>query len=84
MQQENQIEEKIIAIIADRLKRDISEIKLESHLVDDLGVDSLGIVEIMMDLEEEYGVSIPDEEAQKLLIVKNIIAYIKNSPLRRR
>jgi acyl carrier protein len=70
------IEEKIRAIIAEQLGVSEDEIKTESHFVDDLGADSLDLVELVMALEEEFGHEIPDEDAEKIQTVKNAIEYI--------
>ncbi len=70
--------EKVKPVIADKLGIGEDEIKLESHFINDLGADSLGLVDITMALEEEYNMEIPDEEASKLLTVGAMIDYIKN------
>ncbi|HON77380.1 MAG TPA: acyl carrier protein [Spirochaetota bacterium] len=70
--------EKIKKIIIDRLGVDGSEVTLEASFVDDLGADSLDTLELVMALEEEFGIEIPDEDAEKLLIVKDAIEYIEN------
>ncbi|MCR5784761.1 MAG: acyl carrier protein [Eubacterium sp.] len=68
--------EKVKEIIVDTLSFDADDIKLESNLFDDLGADSLDAVELNMALEEEYGVSIPDEELKEIKTVKDIVDYI--------
>lgn len=70
--------EKIKKIIIDRLGVDGSEVTLEASFVDDLGADSLDTLELVMALEEEFGIEIPDEDAERLLIVKDAIEYIEN------
>jgi acyl carrier protein len=72
------VKEKIIAIIAEQLGVSEDEIKIESHFVDDLGADSLDLVELVMALEEEFGQEIPDEDAEKIQTVKNAIEYISS------
>ncbi len=72
------MEEKIITLIADKLGKKKEAIKLDSHLVEDLGADSLDVVELIMTFEEEFGVSLPDEDVSKLKTVGDIIEYIKN------
>lgn len=74
---EKDIFEKVKPVIADKLGIDEDEIKMESHFINDLGADSLGLVDITMALEEEYGLEIPDEEASKLLSVNAMVDYIK-------
>lgn len=70
------IEEKIKAIIAEQLGVGEDEIKTDSNFVDDLGADSLDLVELVMALEEEFGQEIPDEDAEKIQTVKDAIEYI--------
>ena len=68
--------EKIKKIISEQLGVDEGEITPESHFIDDLGADSLDTVELVMQLEEEYGLEIPDEDAEKLQTVGDAIKYI--------
>ena len=72
------MDEKIINLIADKLGKKKEIIKMESRLVEDLGADSLDVVELIMTFEEEFGVSLPDEDVSKLKTVGDIIKYIKN------
>ena len=71
-----EIEAKIIKIVADQLNVDESEINSDSSFVDDLGADSLDTVELVMAFEEEFGIEIPDEDAEKIQSVQNAIDYI--------
>ncbi|RMD47043.1 MAG: acyl carrier protein [Aquificota bacterium] len=71
------MEERIKEIIADQLGIDVSQIKPESKFVDDLGADSLDVVELIMAFEEEFDVEIPDEDAEKIQTVGDVINYIK-------
>lgn len=71
--------EKIKSIIADQLGVEESEIKMESSFVDDLGADSLDIVELIMALEEEFDIEIPDEDAEKIATVGDVVDYIKSN-----
>ena len=69
--------QKIKAIIAAQLDRDISEIKGEASLVDDLGADSLDIVELVMAMEEEFEIEIPDEAIEKIQSVQDVVHYLR-------
>lgn len=71
------MEEKVIKIIAEKLNKDISKVTLQSKLVEDLGADSLDIVELMMAFEDEVGVALLDEEVPTLKTVGDIVNYIK-------
>lgn len=70
--------EKVRKIVADCLSLDKSEVKLSSNFVDDLGADSLDVVELVMALEEEFDIEIPDEEAENVKTVENVVEYIKD------
>jgi acyl carrier protein len=69
--------EKVREIVADQLGVDIDEVTEEASFIDDLGADSLDTVELVMALEEEFGIEIPDEDAEKISTVKDAIAYIE-------
>jgi acyl carrier protein len=71
------IEAKVKAIIADQLGVPVEEVKPESRFIEDLGADSLDIVELIMAMEEEFETEIPDEEAEKILTVSDTIEYVK-------
>lgn len=71
------IEEKIVKIIAEQLGVDEEDVTSEAKFVDDLGADSLDTVELVMAFEEEFGIEIPDEDAEKILTVQNAVNYIK-------
>ena len=72
-----ELEERIAEIIAEQLGVEAAEVTPEASFVDDLGADSLDTVELVMALEEEFGIEIPDEEAEKIATVKDAITYIK-------
>ena len=72
------IEARVRSIIADQLGITEEEIKPESKFIEDLGADSLDIVELVMALEEEFGLEIPDEEADKLKTVGDAMNYLKS------
>jgi acyl carrier protein len=71
------IEDKVIDIIVDKLGVERSEVTPEAVFVDDLGADSLDLVELIMAMEEEFGFEIADEEAEKLRTVQDVINFIK-------
>jgi len=71
--------EKVKKIIAEQLGVDEDEITMESSFIDDLGADSLDIVELIMALEEEFDIEIPDSEAEKISVVGDVVEYIKNN-----
>jgi acyl carrier protein len=73
------VEEKIKKIICEQLEVDEKDVIPEASFVDDLGADSLDQVELIMAMEEEFGISISDEEAEKIATVRNAIEYIEKS-----
>lgn len=73
---EQEVFEKVKKVVVDQLGVSESEIKKESSFVDDLGADSLDTVELVMALEEGFGLEIPDEEAEKIKTVNDTINYI--------
>ncbi len=73
----NNVEQRVKEIIADQLGVDVEQIKPESKFVDDLGADSLDVVELIMAFEEEFGIEIPDEDAEKISTVGDVLNYIK-------
>ncbi|MFN3481275.1 MAG: acyl carrier protein [Thermodesulfovibrionales bacterium] len=72
------IEEKVKEIISKQLGVNASEVKPEASFVEDLGADSLDTVELVMAFEEAFNIEIPDEDAEKIVKVKDAIEYIKN------
>lgn len=71
--------EKVSEIIARELSVSKDEIKLETHLQNDLGADSLDAVELIMTIEEEFNLSIPDDASQNLKRVSDIVTYLENN-----
>jgi acyl carrier protein len=74
---EDEILEKLKALVIDRLNVEEEQIKPDASFVEDLGADSLDIVELIMGIEEEFDVEIPDEDAEKLRNVGDALAYVK-------
>ncbi|ARA97194.1 MULTISPECIES: acyl carrier protein [Geobacillus] len=70
--------ERVTKIIVDRLGVDESQVTLEASFKDDLGADSLDIVELVMELEDEFNMEISDEEAEKIVTVGDAVNYIKS------
>ena len=70
--------EKIKSIVADQLGVDEDQVTEDASFIDDLGADSLDTVELIMAFEEEFDVEIPDEDAQKIKTVKDVIEYIES------
>ena len=71
--------EKVIEVIVEQLGVEDENIKLDTSFIDDLGADSLDIVELIMALEEEFDMQIPDSEAEKISTVNDVVEYIKNN-----
>tara|TARA_Y100000815_G_scaffold72262_1_gene61013 strand:+ start:1146 stop:1376 length:231 start_codon:yes stop_codon:yes gene_type:complete len=69
--------DKVKEVIIDKLGVEEDKIVPEASFVDDLGADSLDTVELIMQLEEEFGIEIPDEEAEKMTTVKSVVDYIE-------
>ncbi len=72
------VQGRIIEIIAEQLDKDASEISVEMSFADDLGADSLDLVELIMTVEEEFNVEIPDEEAENIKRVQDAIDFVKS------
>ena len=72
----NEVEEKVKSIISEQLNVDISEVVPEASFIDDLGADSLDTVELVMAFEDEFNIEIPDEDAEKIKTVGNVLTSI--------
>jgi len=71
--------EKVKKIVVEQLGVEEEDISMEASFIDDLGADSLDIVELIMALEEEFDIEIPDSEAEKISTVGDAVDYIKNN-----
>lgn len=74
-----EIEARVKAIIVDKLGVDESEVTPNASFTNDLGADSLDTVELIMELEKEFGISIPDDQAEKISTVQDAVDYIANN-----
>ena len=77
------MQDKVIDLISDATKIDKAKIGMDTSFVDDLNLDSLDIVELMMKMEDEFGIEIPEEDAEGLKIVKDVVSYLEKSNNRR-
>ncbi|WRE46751.1 acyl carrier protein [Helicobacter pylori] len=68
-------------MIAEQLNVDAAQVTPEAEFVKDLGTDSLDVVELIMALEEKFGIEIPDEQAEKIVNVGDVVRYIENNTL---
>lgn len=75
---EKSIEQRVKDIIVDQLGVNPDQVTLEAKFIEDLGADSLDTVELVMALEEEFGIEVPDEQAEKLQSVGDVIKYIED------
>ncbi|MDL2309231.1 acyl carrier protein [Bacteroidales bacterium OttesenSCG-928-B11] len=74
-----EINEKVQAIIAEKLSVDVADVTPEKSFTNDLGADSLDTVELIMEFEKEFGISIPDDQAEKISTVGDAISYIEKN-----
>ena len=74
-----EIFEKVKTVIVEQLGIDEASVRMASSFLDDLGADSLDIVEFIMALEEEFGIEIPDEDVEKIVTVKDVVEYISEN-----
>jgi acyl carrier protein len=72
------MEDKVIKLVSDATKIDLAKINATTNFVDDLNLDSLDIVELMMKMEDEFGVEIPEEDAENFKVVQDVVNYISN------
>ena len=71
------MQEKVIRLISGATSVDVSKINNETRFVDDLNLDSLDMVELMMKMEDEFGVEIPDDDAESLVNVGDVVSYLE-------
>ncbi len=71
--------EKITAILAEQLDADIAEMTMDTNIAKDLGADSLDVVELLMSIEDEFEVEIPDEEIENIKTIGDLTDYIQNN-----
>ena len=71
------LEEKVIKLVMEQLDVNREQCVLEASFIDDLGADSLDIVELLMEMEEAFGVEIADEELEKISTIKDVIDFLK-------
>ena len=74
-----EIFEKLQAIIANQLELDEDTITYDSHILDDLGADSLDVVDLIMSVEDEFGVEVPDEALENIRTVEDMVKYIEDN-----
>jgi acyl carrier protein len=74
---ETQMLERVVKLVSEATKIEADKIKLETSFIDDLNLDSLDIVELMMKMEDEFGVEIPEEQAEKLKTVGDVVKYLQ-------
>ncbi|MFA6200823.1 MAG: acyl carrier protein [Bacteroidales bacterium] len=75
----SEIATKVVAIVVDKLGVEESQVTPESNFTSDLGADSLDTIELIMEIEKEFGISIPDDQAEKITTVGDAIAHIENA-----
>ena len=70
--------EKLQEIISEQLEIEVDEIDYESNIIDDLGADSLDIVDLVMSVEDEFGIEVPDEALENMSTVEDMVKYIED------
>lgn len=65
-------------VVVEQLNVPVESVKLESKIIEDLNADSLDVVELVMTLEEKFGIEIPENEAEKLLSIQDIVNFVEN------
>jgi NADH dehydrogenase (ubiquinone) 1 alpha/beta subcomplex 1, acyl-carrier protein len=77
---QEQIAERVLTVVKNFGKVDAGKVQLDSHFMEDLGLDSLDTVEVVMAIEEEFAVEIPDEDADRILSIKQAVEYLSKHP----
>ena len=72
------MQDRVIQLVSEATKTDVSKITGETNFIDDLNLDSLDIVELMMKMEDEFGVEIPEDEAENLKTIQDVVKYIES------
>lgn len=71
--------DRVVEIIANQLQIDVDMIDGSSKVMEDLGADSLDVVEMLMSMEESFGISVPDEDIEDLVTVSDVVAYVESN-----
>lgn len=71
--------DRVVEIIANQLQIDVDRIDGSSKVMEDLGADSLDVVEMLMTMEESFGISVPDEDIEDLITVNDVVAYVESN-----
>ena len=79
MDNKKTIETKVISLLASQLSKEVGKIKVTDRIIEDLGADSLDIVTMLMNLEEIYGITIPDDDAMELKTVAELVNYLEKN-----
>ena len=74
-----EVQEKVIQIVSDATKVEVASIKPETSFIDDLNLDSLDMVEMMMKMEEEFGIEIPEDQTESLKTINDVTSFLKEN-----
>ncbi len=72
-----ELQDKVIKLVSEATKVETSNITADTSFIDDLNLDSLDMVELMMKMEDEFGIEIPEDDTEKLKTIKDVVAYLK-------
>ena len=78
----SELEEKVIQLVMEQLEVTREQCKLEASFIDDLGADSLDLVELIMEMEEKFGVEIADEELEKIRTIQDVVDFIQKKGIK--